>query len=128
MNDYMYQTDHNFTIKKENINAAEAALKAKIASNEIKTYIDAKRALDASELKATMAYCRWDIYADKDGNINSIYFNGTYTGDDYEILKAIAPYVEAESFIEMRGKGNHKWRWYFNGYTVIKEDCKTIFD
>lgn len=65
---------------------------------------------------------RWCIKLDQaTGDIVDIIFDGEKLGDDEVLLKAIAPFVKAGSFIEMNGEGNDMWRWYFDGEKMVEK-------
>ena len=64
---------------------------------------------------------RWNVYFDDNNNITDISFDGEKMGDDRVLFDAIAPFVENNSFIEMRGEDTDMWRWKF-----VNGKCKEI--
>jgi len=66
---------------------------------------------------------RWNGELDGEGNINAIYFEGEKLGDDNVLFDAIAPFVKAGSFIEMRGEDGERWRWCFDGKTMVEKQA-----
>lgn len=69
---------------------------------------------DSNDVK-NIFYCwRWHVGLDDKGNISHIHFEGEKLGDDEVLFKAIAPFVQDGSFIEMRGEDNAMWRWKFS--------------
>lgn len=62
-------------------------------------------------------------------------FIGQKAGEDDALFAAIAPFVEAGSFIDMIGEDNAIWRWYFDGQELQEyrgepafPDCPAISD
>ena len=70
--------------------------------------------IDSNDVTDIFRCWRWDIDMDKHGNIVDIRFDGEKLGDDEVFFKAIAPFVQDGSFIEMRGEDNAMWRWKFS--------------
>ena len=135
---YMDQRESHFKIKKENFDAALTALKSVFVTenmtccdwvngNEIPhfAWVDTKRVLDAETLDEALEEIRWEPEHDLDGNIDCLRFDGEKIGDEDTFFQAIAPYVEAESYIEMIGEDNYMWRWVFNG-DIVEEKTPTI--
>ena len=60
-----------------------------------------------------MAICRWELEEDGSGNCIGINFTENRLGDDEDILRAIAPYVESGSYIKMLGEDGKTWTWIF---------------
>lgn len=77
------------------------------------------------DLFSLMREWRWEISYDNDNNVESILFVGEKLGDDLILFKAIAPFVEKDSFIEMQGEDGSLWRWVFDG-TKCEEISPTI--
>jgi len=124
----MQQKGSEFSIKKENFEKALAAIKALanetgkmgggsssgerwFAWTTTNEYVEAETLTDALEA------WRWEPDFDEEGNINNIYFNGEKLGDDTVLFKAITPFVEEGSFIEMSGEDGSIWRWVFEDGT-----------
>lgn len=106
----MEQRDQNFEIKAQQLQSAYDAL-CKWANYEDKY---------PEELTLTSRFVK--LMKDNDyeavhdvftGDITEIWFVGDRLGNDYEMFKAIAPYVEHGSFIEFVGEGGTLWRWVF---------------
>lgn len=78
--------------------------------------------LDSKDVEEIFKCWRWSIELDPDtGNIVDIFFDGEKMGDDEALLKAIAPFVKAGSFIEMSGEDNAMWRWCFDGEKMVEK-------
>ena len=112
---YMHVEESSFEIKKENVGAALAAIKAipdkKGGFPEFSWVNRTFRA--ATSLQEAMSEWRWPIALDKDGNVTEIEFSGEKFGDDELLFVAIAPHVTSESYIMMRGEDDHGWQWLF---------------
>ena len=54
---------------------------------------------------------RYPMY-EEDGIYKIDYFSGEKLGDDYEMFKLIAPYIN-DGYIEMSGEDAERWRWIF---------------
>lgn len=67
-----------------------------------------------------MAEWGYPVDVDDAGNIAFINFHGEKMGDETHMFKAIAPYVEDGSFIEMEGEDGSLWRWVFRDGEVIE--------
>lgn len=56
----------------------------------------------------------WDISFGDECQIESIHFVGEKAScEDDDFMRAIAPFVEDMSYIEMQGEEGEIWRWYF---------------
>lgn len=127
------QEDISFSIKKENFPGALKALNK--AVNEDHTVTDWVSEKDVSgindpqeALKELLEECRWQPTFDSDGNISDLDFTGEKYGDDDELFTALAPYVDAGSYIEMRGEDDAHWRWNFDGKTMEENHGKMDYE
>jgi len=104
----MEYRDSDFFIKKSNFQRALARLRKNpdISVSGAKTLPDAFRDLG------------WEPEINNDGDIEYLYTHHYKLHDeDLSMLKAVAPCVEAGSYIEMSGEEGYIWRWVFNGQT-----------
>ena len=69
---------------------------------------------EAKTLEEAFTEWNWDVELDEEGNVSHISFTGEKSGDYDKLFKAIAPYVESGSYIEMGGEDGGVWRWTFN--------------
>lgn len=121
---HMQQIGSVFTLKRTNEKGALAAIKA-LAGRETITDSSGKHfswvcddfATKYDNLHDMMEEWRWELEYDDDGNVDAIQFTGEKIGDDLLLFQAIAPFVEAGSYIEMRGEDGSKWKWTFDGMT-----------
>ena len=63
----------------------------------------------------------------KPRDIEDLRFTGEKLGDDEVLMHAIAPYVEAGSYIEMVGEDTDHWRWYFNGEGCVQQAGQVVY-
>lgn len=122
----MTQADSSFHIKREKQDAALKAIKA-LAENPPKwgySWVDEKY-VRANDLQTALDDWRWETELDDEtGDIVGINFGGEKLGDDSVLWKAIAPFVEKDSFIQMAGEDGAVWRWVFNGSSVEEVEPK----
>lgn len=119
----IWQKDTNFVIKAENKVAALAAIKALAGGgtcpdvgNRHYSWVNCDEDfLKCNSLEDALAEWRWQAGVDNEGNIANINFTGEKYGDDKILFAAIAPYVEAESYVTMKGECNETFGWEFDG-------------
>ena len=122
----MKQRNSNFYVVDE-----EAALEAikGLAGKETMgpehfSWVDTREFLYADTFEEAMNAWRWET----DSDWKYILFTGEKLGDDNLLFDAIAPYVEAGSYIEMLGEDGQIWRWIFDGKTCREVTAKIIFE
>lgn len=60
--------------------------------------------------------------------VTGISFEGeSQDGTEEEMFQAIAPFVEADSYIEMQGEDGEIWRWIFDGTTCVEKVANLSF-
>jgi hypothetical protein len=118
---HIYQESCNFFIQGTSVIDAFHAVKA-LADAEDKgrngthyAWVDTDTLRNATTLKEAMSEWGWEISFNETGDVDDIYFNGEKLGDDAILFAAIAPFVKAGSYIEMRGEDDCFWKWKFNG-------------
>lgn len=85
------------------------------------SWVDTDEFANASTLKEAMQAWRWEIIQVPDNSpveaqaddVIGISFNGEKLGQDDVMLRAIAPFVEDGSYIQMQGEDGEIWRWVF---------------
>lgn len=122
------QVESIFTIKRENINSAWEALKQTFnnkkdmihdASGFHYSFVDTDKVLNAESFEEAMKAIRWEVHSNMiTGDITSINFIGEKMGDDMCFFYAIAPYVEDNSYIFLRGEDNCFWNLHFKGNKI----------
>lgn len=77
---------------------------------------------ECTNFKDVMEVCNWYTNYDDEGNCIDIEFiDGNYSDDDL-IFEVIAPYVEDDSYIEMRDETGERWRWVFKN-----NECRWVY-
>lgn len=136
---YMNQKSAKFTIKKENLAGALGAIKALATTPERMgggsstgerwySWVTTEKFLKAETFAEALGEWRWDCFIDESGDLVEINFNGEKLGDDAILLKAIAPFVEAGSYIEMEGEDGCYWKWIFDGKTMIEKTGRVVYE
>ena len=133
---YMQQTDSLFTIKAENKAKALEAIKAlaervdtdgsggSSTGERWYSWVTTSEFVEAESLKEAVKAWRWNLDMDDVGNVYGICFEGEKLGDDEILFRAIAPYVEEGSFIQMSGEDGCLWRWSFDGKECIEKSAQ----
>lgn len=110
---YVSQRGCNFFIAAENKEKALQAIKD-LGDKPMFSWVDNKSYLEADTLAKAMNAWRWSI-DEEDDNVVNICFDGEKLGDDEVLFQTIAPFVKADSYIEMDGEEGCLWRWVFDG-------------
>lgn len=124
----MTQQNADFTMSKSKFPDALKAVKALTAGTKEYSWVDSGPILKAETLEEALDEWSWGLQFNDEGDVESICFNGEKGGDELELFKAIAPFVEVNSFIEMMGEDGELWRYHFNGKTCIEIDPKIDWD
>jgi hypothetical protein len=72
----------------------------------------------------------WEVVLDEEGNVVDLHIPGggkKYLNDD-RLFETLAPYVEQGSFLVLEGEDRERWRWRFDGETLITEEGKVVYD
>jgi len=128
----MQVNDANVYIKREHFPAALNALKTLVSPPKEPAYtlswVDRDEVLRAETLSQALEAMRWEPVHDQDdpeGDILYLLFRGEKLGDDFEIFKAVARWVEHGGYIECVGEDNDLWRWAFV-FEEVREVHPTI--
>lgn len=117
--------DQQFRISAENKPMALAAMRELVAPKENRrqgfAWIPIGVVSEAPTLESAMEEWRYTPEVDANGNITSLMFEGENLGDEFLMFRAIAPFVDEGSFLEISGEDGGFWRWVFNG-----KDCREI--
>ena len=135
----MSQQSAEFRIAKENLAGALAAIKAMANTPERMgggsskgekwySWVDMKELADAKTLPEALMAWRWDCSINDAGDLVEINFDGEKLGDDPILLEAIAPFVEAGSYIEMEGEEGCHWKWCFDGKTMTEKSGRVVYE
>lgn len=83
---------------------------------------------ELTDVRSILMAWGYEIEFNNDGDIVTIYFINEKVGDELDMLKVIAPYVRAGSFIEMNGEDGHRWRYWFDGKTCVEQEGKIVYE
>lgn len=122
----MSQNESKFHVRASDKELALRAIKALVDKSD--SWVDASAVKSSRNLVSAMSEWCWDVEEDEAGNIDSIAFSGEKAGDDMTLFKAIAPFVQSGSYIEMRGEDGTRWRWIFDGKTCVEKTAKISWD
>jgi hypothetical protein len=129
---YMQVVDTKFRIKRENFGKALLAIKSLAGKETYGTHfswVNTPEFLKAETLEEGIKAWRWEAEVEgPSGDVTDISFRGEKLGDDELFFQVIAPFVEKGSFVEMSGDDNGRWRWFFDGYTVLDQTAKVTYD
>lgn len=135
---YMDQRNAKFKISADKVPAALAAIK-ELAKDTKRmgggsstgerwfAWVTTADFVNAKDIVEAMDAWRWQVEVDDEGNVVDICFNGEKLGDDTILLEAIAPFVEAGSFIEMKGEDDAFWKWVFDGRGMVEVAGKVVY-
>jgi len=136
----MSQRNSEFRIKKENFDAALAAIKALASKPEQMgggsssgdrwySWVTTEDFVNAPTLDKAIEAWRWGCFiSEETGDLVEICFDGEKLGDDTILLKALAPFVEAGSYIEMEGEDSCHWKWIFDGKTMEERQGRVVYE
>lgn len=130
MSYFMLKLDADFKIKESDYPAVCKALKSFVEGRKDLDYInsaDVIKHCDKGDLISALDDCKWVCDEDVDG-IDGIVPGKTELGDDFDIFKAIAPFVVENSFITMLGEEKEIWRWVFKNGECIQENAEIVFE
>lgn len=123
----MQQGDTRFRISHTKMSAALGALNRLAASGQTYSWVYSAVLAKAQSVKEHLAEWRWNVHQDVVGNITGLSFSGEKLGDDLILFQALAPVVDAGSFIVMHGEDGDCWRWYFDGATCVEQNAQIGF-
>ena len=78
------------------------------------SWVDAADFQVSKTIEGVLEAWRWEADVDEaTGDISYVHFRGEKLGDDEVLWRAIAPFVESGSYIEMNGEDGGAWCWRF---------------
>lgn len=118
----------NFRVVKENTDAVLATLKSFCQSQpQNYAFVQNDVVLKASDIYDALAEWRWLPLIDDEGNVEDLEFTGEKLGGEQVLFDAIAPFVEAGSYIVAARDDGRVWRWRFNAQRCFYEVGKIVF-
>ena len=106
---YVSLHDSDFVIPEDKEEDALKAIHDLYGKNQSYSWVVDSACLEAETLEEALMAWRWGYRS------GELYFEGEKLGDDIILFCAIAPFVNAGSFIEMHGEEGFMWRWVFDG-------------
>lgn len=108
------QIDAKFTIPRKHHVKALSAVKKLFATRFKRSYVTRDDADEWETLADAIESFGYTPELDSDYNIVGIEHHQEKMSDEESMFKAIAPYVDSGSYIEMYGDGGERWRWVFD--------------
>lgn len=128
---YIEMTESKFIIKKENFEKALKSLKAVFIPENMNccdyiggekyphfSWVDTRTVLESTNLVEALEEIRYVPQYNQNGDICNVEFIGQKYGDEEIFFRALAPYVEAGSYLCFKGEDGNKWKWVFNHGSV----------
>jgi hypothetical protein len=110
----IHVANQKFRIRREHQEAAFVALRELAQQGHLYWGVD-EDILTAFSLPEALAKSGWEPTLDDTRDIIEIQYTFEKGGSEDEIFAALAPYVEAGSWIELYGADNETWRYVFDG-------------
>lgn len=124
-------TDSKFGIKKENFEKALKNLKDVFVPENMTCYdyingkkyphfswVNTEIVLESTTLGEALEKIRYTPTYNENGDICNVEFTGEKYGDEEIFFNALAPYIEAGSYLCFEGEDGDTWRWDFNNGKV----------
>lgn len=124
-------TESKFAIKKDNFENALKSLKAVFVPENMNCYdyiggkkyphfswVDTRTVLESTNLVEALEEIRYVPQYNQNSDICNVEFIGQKYGDEEIFFRALAPYVEAGSYLCFKGEDGNKWKWVFNDRSV----------
>jgi hypothetical protein len=92
------------------------------------SWVDTNKFVKAETFAEALGEWRWNCFINDAGDLEEINFDGEKLGDDAILLEAIAPFVEAGSYIEMEGEEGCHWKWCFDGKTMTEKSGRVVYE
>jgi hypothetical protein len=124
----MAQNDSKFRIKAADTVPALRAIKDLVTGGKSYAWVNAVTVQRCRHIIDAMKAWGWTLDESEEGDIVGITFSSEKAGDDHVLLQAIAPFVEAGSYIEMHGEEGTRWRWIFDGVMCVEKTPKISWE
>lgn len=125
----MQQVGQNFRIHRERLDEVRSALKVLWARTDLMGGGDSDGrkwfmwyedvAPESDTLDQWLRKTGWEPAFDRSGVMTALTFQREKIGDERHIFAAIAPFVEAGSWLAMEGEDGQSWRWTFDGERLV---------
>lgn len=121
---YHVTVECNVVIKKAKI---KKALKA-INAIPLGSYAWVNHTGKFKDIKTALKGWRYVCDFNEKGDVSDMYFNGEKVGDDETLFKALAPYIEKNSYVGYLGEDGAQWRYVFDGKTMTEKEAKVLWE
>jgi len=131
MSAYIESCNGVFKMKKKNIPAAFETAKKLVQSGEYAVHWDDEWKTDlkkADDFIAFLETAGWQDIEIEEGDITGLNSGESYNDEDFTLFKAIAPFVEADSYLDIETSNGEKFEWYFDGHTCIWKEGTVDYD
>lgn len=91
-------------------------------------YVSTEQAATTKTLPEMLLAWRYSADVDDYGNIICLWFRGQPLGDDALLFQALAPFVDAGSYLTFEGEDGACWRWVFDGQCAFERQGKLVFE
>jgi len=120
----IHMEDGYIAMKREDKKKALAAIKAL----GDQCWVQGSEIAKCKHLRDAMQEWSWPIEEDEDDNVVGIFFHGEKAGAETELFEAIAPWVEAGSFIHIVGEDGAHSRYMFDGKGCEEQYAKLVWE
>lgn len=122
----------DFTIEKDKVQPAHAALIAWAQDAEHIAYADPAEVVASTDFQEAMESMDWGVEIDGNGNVIDVSWplggdNKVGSTDD-ELFGILAPFVKAGSTMDFLGEDYCAWRYEFDGKTMTMIDGRVVFN
>ena len=92
------------------------------------SWVSTDAVIQARTVAEALSAWRWEPHMNKDGDITYLYFRGEKLGDDAVLFKAIAPFVDKDSYVAFRGEDGLMWRYIFDGEKMAEQQARIVWE
>ena len=116
-----------FKVSAKNAKGALVVLKAAVEKRNF-AWVSKNEVLKATNLDDALHAFGWSfLYTSPEGDYEGIECNNEKLGDEDALFAMLAPFVEANGYIEMSGEDFDRWRWVFDGMTCETQYAETTW-
>lgn len=119
--------ENNFKFKKENEVNILNAIREYAKTKDRISWVDKNLLLTSNSVEEVFDEIRYPLILNDEGYYEIDYFSGEKLGDDDEIFKSIAKYIE-DSYIEYLGEDGTQWRYIFKNGIFEEKTAKIIWN
>ena len=126
------QRDTKFFLPADKKVEALAAIKALHEGTRHKgwyafAWVDTRVVMKATSLEDALREWGYDSTVRVGGDITDLQFARQSAGDEECLFGALAPFVQAGSYMIFTGADGETWRWWFDGRTRRRQEGTVVF-